>query len=305
MAYEVEAVADMTSAAPTQSQPQMREERVITPYRVNKPTLEANSGQIHNSSESSVAPKNLSEETVTLSGPAAALARKEQGFRKQQQEFKAKELAMEAERAEIAELKALKAKLASKDYSDFENLVPYDEYSNFLLNKAASSSPEQQALKKLETEIENIKKSNQEDVSKRFEEAVNQRRKAVTELINSNDEYSSVKELNMAEAVVQHILDTWEQDSVELTPEQASKEVEEILVERAQKWTSLTKIKGKSPSVEETKQLPPLKSSIKTLTNNMAATGEFKRPLKSLHGLSDTERYAEARRRVEEKLKQK
>jgi len=113
--------------------------------------------------------------------------------------------------------------------------------------------------------------------------------------------------LKMQEAVVQHILDTWEHDNIDLTPEQAAKEVEELLIERANeeyaKLSGLSKIKSKSAVVDEKKQLPPLKQGIKTLTNNMTATGEIKRPAKSFQGMTDNERWAEARRRAEEKLK--
>lgn len=312
MAYEVEAIAPNPSSQPVQPSQVLKESRELDPYRSN-PRVTV--GQTDKGVQPSVQPSTSvdtksevkpeeSAPTVTLAPAAAALARKEQKFRQQEQALKEKELALEAERAEIAELKALKAKLAAKDYSDVEKLVKYDEYTNFLIDRESATNPEQQALKKLETELEAVKKAQKDDVDKRFEAAVNERRKAVTDLVASKEEYSSIKELKAEEHVVQHILDTWEHDSIELSPEQAAKEVEELLLERAAKWANLSKVKGQTVKpLEEKATLPPLKPTIKTLTNNMT-TSEIKRSVKSFSGMSDAERYAEARRRAEEKIAQ-
>jgi hypothetical protein len=291
-------------------QPPVRSEEYVVDHKANqrrRQTAAQNiekSGQqgINATSGNSEESKSTSEETVTLSPAAAALARKEQAFRRQQQELKEQMTSLEKERAEIAELKAIKAKLAAKDYSDIEKFVPYDEYTNYLIEKDSGSTPEQQELQRLNTELETVKKAQSDEVSKRLEAAVEERRKAVTALVDADVNYSTIKELNMQEAVVQHIRDTWDQDSVELTPEQAAKEVEEILNEKAAKWASLSKFKSKQ-SVDEKKELPPLKPGVKTLTNNMAATGEIKRPARSYEGMNDSQRYAEAKRRAQEKLK--
>lgn len=309
MAFERESIAPNDSALTNQPQIQMREERVIDPYRqVARPPKVGQSG-INNgtipgaAAETATAP---AAESVSLSPAAAALARKEQKFRQEQLALKAKETALEKERAEIAEFKALKSKLDAKDYAAIEGMVPYDEYTNYHVNKLNGSSPEAQKLTELEEKLTTLQKSQADDVSKRFEAAVNERRTAVKTLVESDVQFSSIKELKAEEAVVQHILDTWEKDSVDLTPEQAAKEVEEIILERAKKWSALSKITPKAePEADKKNELPPLKASVKTLTNDMTAVGEIKRPQKSLHGMSDSERWAEARRRAEEKLKPK
>lgn len=306
MSYETEAIINPNAGAAPQAEI-MREPREFDPYKKNltkpivshetKPEVEV-SGQPAISAEK--VPTEVpvkTEETVTLSPQVAALARKEQEYRR-------KEAALSAERAEIAELKALKAKLANKDFSGIEDLVKYDDYTQYLIDKQEATTPEQQAVKKLATEVENLKKSQADDVSKRFEAAVQERRRAVTSLVETNEDYSSIKELKMQEAVVQHILDTWENDQIDLSPEEAAKEVEAELIERANKLSALSKLKPKAPAIEDPKNtLPPLKPQLKTLTNNMAATGEIKRPVKSFQSMTDNERYAEAKRRVEEKLK--
>ncbi len=319
MSYEKTAITSESTPIMPSSTPIMKEERVVDPYSSMKraakiaESVQAKAPigqQIIKRDELASAPEEsnagLPEETVTLSPQMAALARKEQKFRQRELEFKKNAEALEAEKAEIAELKALKAKLANKDYSGLENLVKYDEYTQYLIEKDSALSPEQQAVKKLAEEVEGLKTAQKDDLSQRFEAAVNERRKAVTQLVETNPEFASIKKAKMQEAVVQHILDTWEHDSRELSPEEAAKEVKQVLLDKALEWkTLLEEVPAIAPdqAEEAKKQLPPLKAGIKTLTNNMTASSEVKRPLKSLSHMSDSERYAEARRRAEEKLK--
>lgn len=309
MAYTSEPMPSAQAPAPNAAPPVMREERVLDPYRSRVPQLPVPQSREQPAISRSVSteePSAPTAESVTLGPAAAALARKEQRFRQQQQELKARETALEAERAEIAELKAIKAKLASKDFSSIEQLVPYNEYTNYLIEKDAGLSPEHQELKKLQSDIEAVKKAQQDDVSKRFEAAVSERRKAVTALVESNEAFTGIAKMKAHEAVVQHILDTWEHDNVDLSVEDAAREVEETLREQANRWASIVQPATKQAEVSEDKNvLPPLKPVVKTLTNNMSATGEIKRPVKSFHGMSDSERYAEARRRAEEKMQQR
>lgn len=299
--YEKTAL-DTTTATPNgQSQaPIMREPLVIDPYAYKNRVV---SSKV---SSGAHAPAPVTEETVTLSPQMAALARKEQKIRSQEQDLKKKVAELQASTQEIAELKALKEKLKNKDYSGVEDLVKYDEYTQYLIEKEGNLTPEQQQLKDLQEEVKSVKSAHEEDISKRFEAAVNDRRKAVTQLVASSPNFSSIKELKAEEAVVQHILDTWEHDSIDLSPEEAAKEVEAELFERAKRWSSLAKLKDQlDPAVASApkeKELPPLKPAVKTLTNNMQSSGDRARPLKPLSQMSDSERWAEARRRAEEKL---
>lgn len=312
MSYEVEAVAPTITPtdASIATSPVMREERVVEPYRqrvIKAPTaLESGQSTIHETSVTAPAAGTLPkppEGTVTLSPQMAALARKEQAFRRQQQEFKAQLAQAQAQQTELAQLRAMKSKLESKDFSEIENLVPYNDYATWLIEKGTQVTPEQQALKKIESRLDEVDQRQKTDVEKRFEAAVADRRNAVKELVGLKPDFSSIKELKQEEAVVQHILDTWEHDEIELTVEQAAQEVEQALVEQGSKWSFLTKLKTASPLADK-RELPPLKPGARTLTNEMTIQGEVKSPRKSFQGMTDGERYAEARRRAEEKLKQ-
>lgn len=307
MAFEREAIAPSANAVPSQQPMEMREERVINPYqsrgiaKIGQSNIDS-SGQRQSPTEE---PVKAPDESVSLSPAAAALARKEQKFRQEHAALKAREAELEKEKLEIADLRAMKEKLAAKDYSAIEGMVPYDEYTSYQVNKLNGQSPEAKALDELRQDLEGLKKSQQDDVTKRFEAAVSERRTAVQKLVQTDSQFLGIKALKAEEAVVQHILDTWEHENVDLNPEQAAREVEEIIKEREQKWMEISK--QRQPQTETADnakaELPPLKSSVNTLTNNMNATGEIKRPNRSFQGMSDQERYAEARRRAEEKLK--
>lgn len=303
MAYEKEAVAETASAIPTQAAPIMREEAIFNPY---KPRPAPSIGQPDKSGETVAAVESKpAEETVTLSPAAAAIARKEQKVRQQEQAVKARELALEKAQLEIAEFKAMKEKLKNKDYSALEAVgVDYNEYSQYQVDKLNGADPNKEALKKLADEVSGLKKSQEDNVSKQFEAAVNERRLATKELVDSKPEFSRIKKANAHEAVVQHILDTWEHDSKEISVEQAAQEVEELLTEKAKKWAALLEEEKEAAPEGEKKQLPPLKQGLKTLTNQVT-TGEIKKPVKSFQHMSDSERWAEARRRAEEKLQAK
>lgn len=338
MGYEVEAVAENGSALPKSAPlPEFRQERVLDPYRQRKaagignPAAKPPGEVAVPANASSGAPlvgqgntngatpgeesKPTAAETVTLSPQVAALARKEQKFRQRELELSQNLKALEAERAELAELKALKAQLAAKDYSGIEKHVDYEQYAQYLLNKQASEDPTQKALDAIRTEVTDLKNAQKSDVEKRFNAAVAERKTAISKLFESDEKYSHLKALKLEDTVLQHILDTWEHDSEELTPEQAAQEIQDELSERAEKLAPFSKLKMQASPTEETapladappekKVLPPMKQGLKTLTNQVTAPGGMKAPLKPLSLMNQDERYAEARRRAMEKLSQR
>ena len=306
MAFEREAI-DTTTPNPVvdQSNPIMREERVISSSYKPKPIPEQ-MGQVDSAEtvKPVVAEKPI-EDTLKLSPQVAALAKREQKYRAQLQALENEKKSLAAEKAEIAQLKAMKEKLAAHDYSALDDMIDYNDYSNYQVNKLNGADPVQDEIKKLTNKISELEKTTQDNISKQFDAAVQERRHAVTELVTKTDTFPRIKKANATEAVVQHILDTWEEDSIELPIEQAAKEVEEILLEKAKKWADLLeekKIEEPIEPVDEKKPLPQLKPSLKTLTNQVT-TGDVKSSLvKPLHFMSDSERWAEARKRAEARL---
>jgi len=213
--------------------------------------------------------EEIKPKEVTLSPQLTALARKEQAFRQKEQAFKAEQEKLAIERAEIAELKELKAKLASKDYSALEKLgIDYNEYSNYELNRLNGVDPNQQAIQELEKKVNSVEEQRKADINRQYEATVNQYKRDIKQAVDSNPEFTSVKEKGAYEHVLQHILDTFEQDGETLSVDQAAKEVEEAIIEEAKEWQKLSKLKSAEPVAQEKVLLPP-KQVPKTLTNQV------------------------------------
>lgn len=310
MAYTRETIVEPTSAVPAAIPAVMRDPVSIDTYahaKARETKLSA-VGQPDKSNESQPVETKAPADSVTLSPQVAALARKEQRFRQEQEKLKADREALNAERTRLAQLGELEKKLAAKDYSGLEDKIDYEAYTQHLLNKQQSTDPKEQALKELKDEVSGIKKANQEYQERQFEAAVNERKLASAKLLATDPKLSTfqskVEKANPAvklpDVITQHILDTWEHESEELSVEQATQEVQNAIVEKAKAWASVL---DEEPR-EEKKQLPPLKQGLKTITNQVTA-GELSRPPKSYQHMSDSERWAEARRRAEAKLQQK
>lgn len=298
MAYEREAFVETTQAnAPSV----MREERAIDPYahkaRMERALTSVRQENTSGAVRAEETPKPA--ETVTLAPQVAALARKEQAFRKREQELKTQKSQLEAQSTEVAQFKAMREKLQAKDYSALDDVVDYNEYSQYQVNKLNGTDPNQEAIKKLSDEISQLKQQQEESTSKLFDAAVAERRNAVNQLVETSPEFTGIKKLGLQEHVVQHILSTWEEDSEELTVDQAVKDVKEEILRRKKRLDDA--FAEPAPQVDMKKQMPPLKSGLKTLTNNVTA-GDPNKPAKSFRGMSDSERWAEARRRAEAKL---
>jgi hypothetical protein len=282
----------VSSPVVPQSSPSMREERVIDPYAI-KPT------RLSGQPDTNKGIEDKTEGTVRLSPQVALLARREQKFRQQQQALERERATLAAEKQEIAQLRAMKEKLDAKDYSGLDGLVDYNDYSQYQVNRLNGANPVDDEIKRLNGKIADIEKNSQQNIERQFEAAVQERRIATAELVDKTANFPRIKRAKAQEAVVQHILQTWEHDSKELSIEQAAKEVEEILLEKAQQWSSLL---AEEQEVEPKKQLPPLKQGLRTLTNQVTASDVTKRQRVSLQHLSETERWNEARKRAEEKL---
>jgi hypothetical protein len=241
-------------------------------------------------------------ESVKLPPETSALARKEQAFRQREAALKQKEQEFEARFAKVdkaTQFDELKAKIAAKDFSEAEKLgLNYEDYVKYKLDQTTSDDPNVQAIKKLEAEIAALKKGQEDSAQQEFESTKTAYKKEILAAVATNPDFSSIKELKAEEHVLQLILDSFEEDGLEMTVAEACKDIEDALVENGKKFSELTKLKPK-PATEEPRKLPPPKPSVNTLTNQMQSTGAGQTIDRPLSELPDHERYAEARRRVE------
>lgn len=241
-------------------------------------------------------------ESVKLSPQLSALARKEQAHRQREQALKEREKAVEARLAKAEKYDALEKRLAAKDYSALQELgLTYEQYAEYELSRLSGDKTDP-GMKKLESEVEALKKNQEDTAQAQFDETVSEYRKEIAALVSKDPAFSTVKELKREDAVLQLILDSWEEDDEEVTVEQAAKDIEDFLVEEATRMASTTKVKARLGEGDK-RPLPPPRPGLKTLTQQVIPSGE-KRPLKSLQSMSESERYAEARRRVQERREQ-
>ncbi len=251
------------------------------------------------------------EESVRLSPQLSALARKEQAFRQREQALKEREKAIESKLTDAERFETLKTKLSEKDYSEAEALgLNYEDYVKYVLEKQGGEDPVQTELKALRAELQSFKKGAEESAAGQYEETISEYRKEITKAVTSDPDFSSIKNLEGItgvkgeEAVLQLIIDSFEQDDEELTVADACKQVEDYVMSLGQKFQALPKLKPKDEEIpQEVERVLPRPMVGKTLTNDMTTVNE-KRPFKSLQHLSENERYAEARRRVLERRQQ-
>lgn len=235
-------------------------------------------------------------ESVRLSPQLSALARKEQAYRQREQALKAREQEMEEKLADAEKFSQLKSKLSSKDYSEAEALgLDYEGYTQYLLNKQTGESPEAARYKPLEEKVSTLEKKLEENTTKQFDATVAEYRKEIAVFVGSTPDFQGLKDPENQKAILQLILDDFEKDGVETTIEQAAKDVKAYLADEAKRLSVFLE----KPAVEEKKPLPPptRTSGLKTLTQQVT-TGAADAPLKSLQHMSESERYAEARRRA-------
>lgn len=265
--------------------------------KTKDPAVAANGNQPANVVNALAADSATTAESVKLSPQLSALARKEQAFRQRELALKQKEKDLESKLANADQYEQLKTKFGAKDFSEAEKLgLNYEEYTKYRLDQIGGEDPQAKFNQELKAELEGMKKAQVERDEREFEETKGAYVTEIAKLVQSNADFSSIKELKQEPAVLQLILDSWEEDGEEVSVEQACKDIEDFLVNEAKKLTSITKLKPQAETVPERK-LPPPRSGV-TLTNNMQPSNTTVTADKPLQNMSDQERYAEARRRV-------
>lgn len=241
------------------------------------------------------------EETVTLSREISAIARKEQAHRQREMKLKQRERELEARLADADKYRALRTKLDAKDYSAADELgMTYEEYTQYLLKKQEGVKPEEERYRKVESELQKLKGQHEEIIQKEYQANQKLWQAEIKGLVATGDDYSTIRELGAEHLVLQHVNDSFEEDGIELTAEQAAKEIEEGLLADAEKksakYSSLSKLKSRTEAPAKTLGAP--KSAPKTITQSMTVTSQ-KQPSKPFHLMSESEQLAEAMRRVQ------
>jgi hypothetical protein len=136
-------------------------------------------------------------------------------------------------------------------------------------------------IQKLQAEIADLRKVNetsqktyQDQQAAQYQAALKQIRNDVKQLVYTDPEFETVKAMNATKDVVELIEKTYAKDGVVLSVEEATKAVEDYLVEEAMKVTQIEKIKkrmaaAKASQTSSDEKTPPAKQTqpMKTLTN--------------------------------------
>lgn len=307
------AIAKLSSGAPEAPKPSTPDlSALVSAPQVNQSSVSAeelsavkpkesqvvseSQGQINNNEASTEAPKAETKAAEDpLSTQYANLARKEKALRakalQQEQSLKAKEAAIAAKEAELrAKEQEYQSKYIPKDKLTNDTLnalaeagLTYDQITELMLNQQNPQKMQEiQLNKKLEAKIQELEdkisktqKSAEEQQTQAYKQAVNQIRNETKSLVEADPTFETIKATGSIDDVVQLIEETFKQEGVLLSVEDAAREVEEYLVEEAMKIAKLNKIQQRlapAPKPAEPKQEPPKQQqTLKTLTNSISS----------------------------------
>lgn len=245
----------------------------------------------------------VTEEAVSLSPKISALARKEQAQRQREAQLKRREQELSSKLADAEKYAQLKAKMANKDFGAAEELgISYEEYTTYKLNQQTSENPEEQRYRKVEKELADLKRGQEEQVIKEYQANQSLWKQEIARVVTENEEFVGIREMKAENAVLQHINDSFDEDGVELSAEQAAREIEAAIKKQEERFTQISGLRNKNAS--EGKVLGPPKNAPKTITQNMTVTSS-KPSHKPLHMMSESEQWAEAKRRYEASKQQR
>lgn len=220
-------------------------------------------------------------------------ARKERQLQKQRREFEAERQAFQAKKAGYDTDYVPKSKLASDPIAALaEAGVSYDQLTEMLLNQPNQNDP---GIKQMLARIRSMEekqtaseKAQQAATEAQFEQAKKQIGTEVQLLIDSDNEFETVKAQDMHEAVTELIIETFNTEGYLMDVREAALEVENALIEEGIRLAGLSKVQSRlKPAAEVTAAPAPQQSQLKTLTNSVSAQAAPKR-------LTEKERIARA-----------
>lgn len=219
-------------------------------------------------------------EAVTLSPQLTALARREQKLQAQLLDFQTKQSEFEAKQADFIPKSELQTKVRQKTSETLKEVlgVTYDELTQLILAEQNGVDTKDAAIQELSAKIDKMESSQTEAQKKQTEAVINNYRTEIGRLVDSNDEYETIKARGAQDFVLQHILDTFNdpEDGAILTIEEAAKDIEEALFNEALELTKLKKVQAKLPAPAAAparrEALPPPRSEeVRSISNTIPA----------------------------------
>lgn len=286
--------ADAKPAVPDASNVSVEDLSAISPaanaLEGQTPTSEA-------PSEIASAPEKSTDEPI--SPQYAVLARKEkalrakaqaqeQAFKAKEEAFQARENALKAKETEYQSNYVSKDKLKTDAWGVLNELgYSYEQLTQAALNQSQENPAHRAQLQALKDEINEIRNQNkktqdtfQEQQTKAYQQAVKQIRQDATTLVNSDPvTYEAISKSGSVDEVVTLIEQTFKEDGVLMSVEEAAQEIENYLVEQSLKYAQFEKVKKKlqpaTPAAPQPQQSKPQPQPTKTLTNGMGASRQL------------------------------
>lgn len=296
---------DRAIAVMTKGMPEAPKPPAVSPaeaFKTLNQTTSSNNSEISEERSVQQTPGDAKEATSKpaeepLSKHYANLARKERALRVQAQRLQAEREAFKASQAATKPIEVDTSKFIDRErllqdpFAVLNELgVSYDQLTNSALNQP---KPEEIAYKKLENDLRQELKSVKEAQEKAardaeqqqtqsYQQAVNQIRNDAKQLVNSDpDTYEAIRSTGSINDVVELIEETFKQDGVLLSVEDAAREVEEYLAEEAFKLSQLKKIQNRmranapKPAPAQSLQTEKPQAGLKTLTNAISSTRQM------------------------------
>jgi hypothetical protein len=249
---------------------------------------------------------SITEETtapaVTLSPQLTALARKQQKLQQEIQAQREKEAAWATEKADYIPKSAIQAKFETDALGALKDLgMTYEQFNERILAQLNGADP----VRELRSELDQLKKSQEDNVNKQYEATLKQYRAEADSLVASDPKsFHFIVKGNLQDAVVEHIVETWKENPDQvLTVAQAAKEVEEVLREDAKAKAAALKELEPAPAEVPTQQakkqtLPPPKQAAPRTLTQQVETAPMRTYGQAQH-LSMKERIAQAMARAQ------
>lgn len=211
-------------------------------------------------------------------------ARKERQLRKLQQEIAKEREAMKSKQSEYETNYIPKNRLSEDPLSVLNEAgVSYDKLTELILSQPNTNDP---TIRALRSEIKAIKdaqeasrRAGEEAQSAQYEQAIKQIKNEVKLMVDGSQDYETIKEMGMQDAVTELIQQTFNEEGYLMDISEAAKQVEEHLIEESVKMAQLKKVQSrlapKAPEVSEKVKAQDAQHP-KTLTHNMTQESSSK-----------------------------
>jgi hypothetical protein len=217
------------------------------------------------------------EATVPLSPQFAALARHKRALQVKERELALREEALKT--ASPPQGEDVLAKLKANPLSVLQEAgVTYDQLTEAILSNQSGSNPDLNALK---MELKALKEELKTELSQRDTQAEQQVlreiRREAENLTRSGEEFEAIREARAVPQVVELIHRTWKKTGEVLSTEEAAQLVENQLIEEALPFARIKKVQSKLTPIQEANQqivVAPPRAGVKvmkTLTNRDSA----------------------------------